>query len=125
MTSSPAFAEHPEHTITVEPHEGTVTVRLGGEVIARSDRALTLREASYQPAFYLPREDCRAEAMRETEHSTHCPFKGDARYWTLEAGGETVENGAWAYDAPFDQMGEIAGLVSFDATKVNVREERG
>ena len=139
MPASPAFAAHPDHTIDVSPHEGRVRVRLGGAVVADTERALALREADYPVALYVPREDCRMERFEATDRSTHCPFKGDARYWTLRAGdgadgdgadgdgadgdgadGETAENAAWAYDAPFDQVAAIAGHVAFYPDRVTI-----
>ena len=109
MTLSQAYAKHPDHTITVEPHPGRVTVRVGDAVVAESGRALVLREAGYPPVFYIPREDCRMALFEPTDRVTHCPFKGDARYWTVAG----VENAAWAYDAPFAQVASIAGHVAF------------
>ena len=120
MTLSPAYAEHPDHTISVEPHSGRVVVRFGGSVVADTERALVLREASYEPAFYVPFRDCAQACFEPTERSTHCPFKGDARYWTLRAGEETAENAAWGYDAPFDQVSEIEGHVAFYPDKVSI-----
>ena len=120
MTLSPAYAEHPDHTICVEPHSGRVVVRFGGAVVADTERALVLREASYEPAFYVPFRDCAQACFEPTERSTHCPFKGDARYWTLRAGEETAENAAWGYDAPFDQVSEIGGHVAFYPDKVSI-----
>ena len=124
MVASPAYARHPDHTIDVVPHEGCVTVRFGGAVVAETDRALELHEADYPVALYLPFEDCRAEHFEETRHTTHCPFKGDARYWTLRAdpngGGETAENAAWGYDEPFDQVAGIAGHVAFYPDRVAI-----
>ena len=124
MPASPAFAAYPDHTIDVSPHEGRVSVRLGGAVVADTERALALREADYPVALYVPREDCRMERFEATDRSTHCPFKGNARYWTLRAGegaaGETAENAAWAYDRPFDQVAAIAGHVAFYPDRVTI-----
>ena len=122
---SEAYARHPDHTITVAPHEGRVVVRFGGVVVAESERALALREASYPVALYLPFADCRVEHFRATDHTTHCPFKGDARYWTLlsEPGGESgerAENAAWGYDEPYAQVAQIAGHVAFYPNKVTI-----
>lgn len=123
MTAFPhsqAYAERPDHTIAVTPHEGRVTVRFGGEVVAETDGALEMREASYPVVLYVPFADCRAELFEATEHTTHCPFKGDARYWTLRAGGETAENSVWGYDTPFEQVREIAGCVAFYPDRVAI-----
>ena len=120
MTLSPTYTEHPEHTICVEPHSGRVVVRFGGTVVADTQRALVLREASYDPVLYVPFADCAQERFEPMERSTHCPFKGDARYWTLRAGGEAAENAAWGYDEPFDQVSEIGGHVAFYPDRVSI-----
>ena len=122
MAASQAYAKRPDHTITVEPHAGRVTVQLGGETVAETDDALELREASYPPVLYVPRADCRMGHFEATDRSTHCPFKGDARYWTLSAGDKTAENAAWAYDDPYDQVAAIASHVAFYTDKVEVTE---
>lgn len=120
MVSSPAYAEHPDHTITVMPHDGRVTVRFGGVVVAETDRALVLREADYPPAFYIPFADCVAAHFEKTDHSTACPFKGVASYWTLSAGDARAENAVWGYETPFDEVAEIAGHVAFYPDTVEI-----
>jgi len=116
---SQAWDDHPSHKITVEAHPGTVTVRAGDAVVVQSDKALILREGKYPPIFYFPMADVNAAELVATEHSTHCPFKGDARYWSLKA-IENGENAVWAYDDPFDQMEEIRGHVAFYEDRVEI-----
>ena len=120
MVASPAYAEHPDHTIDVSPHEGRVTVRFADRVVAETDRALELRETSHDPVLYVPREDCSAELMEPSDRPTHCPFKGDARYWTLRAGDAVARDAAWAYDEPFDQVAAIARHVAFYLDRVSI-----
>ena len=71
------------HHITIEPVAGRVLVTLGGETIAESRRALALREGGMAPVLYIPRDDVAMAAMARTDRATHCPFKGDASYYTL------------------------------------------
>ena len=92
MTEKRVLVPGPDHPITVTPAGTTVTVRLGGRVIAKTDRALVLQEASYPPVHYLPLEDVEAEVLRPSSHETYCPFKGDASYYSL-VDGETVIDG--------------------------------
>ncbi len=114
---SPGFRKHPEHTITVEPYGGHVTVRAGGKEIASSDKALVLKEASYPPVLYVPFSDIAFDALEATETSTHCPFKGDASYWGLKGGDSDV---MWAYQHPYDEMTRIIDYGAFDPKKVEV-----
>jgi uncharacterized protein (DUF427 family) len=84
VNPSPGFREHPEHTITVEPFEGVVNVKFRDVVIASSDRAKLLNEKGHDPALYLPFEDIYFAHLEKTATSTHCPFKGDASYWSVK-----------------------------------------
>jgi uncharacterized protein (DUF427 family) len=57
--------------------------------------------------------------LRRTDHHTHCPYKGNAAYWSIEVGGETVENAAWSYEQPFEDVAEIKGYISFYLDRLN------
>ena len=87
----------PDHPITIAPTPQRVRIRLGGEVVAETSRALTLQEASYPPVQYIPREDARMDLLTRTPRSTHCPYKGDASYYSIAAGGRQAENAVWSY----------------------------
>lgn len=110
---APGFTEHPDHKISLSAADQTLRVSLGGEQIAASERAVRLDEANYPPRYYLPAEDVDMNKLSATEHASHCPFKGDARYWTVNAGGRQVVNGAWGYDQPFDECRAIQGRIAF------------
>ena len=84
-----------------------------GRVIADSTGAILLREASYPPVVYFPKADVAMEHLAVTSRSTHCPYKGDASYFSILLGGETADNAVWAYETPYPAMAEIAGLVAF------------
>jgi uncharacterized protein (DUF427 family) len=118
---APGFARNPAKALTIAPHSGTVTVEAGGVTIARSDRALVLTEPPYAPAFYIPFADIDFSALSKTERSTHCPYKGDASYWTVTPAGAKGENAMWAYEAPFDETAAIKDHGAFYADRVSVR----
>ena len=84
-----------------------------GRTVAETDRAVLLRESRYPARAYVPRADIGA-ALTLNGKTTHCPFKGDTVYFDVAIGGETLENAAWSYETPFDEMASIAGLVAFD-----------
>ncbi len=115
---APGYARKPGHRVELEPLHHTVTIRLGGVDVARSSRAVCVAETGHPDRIYLPREDVADGALEPTDLSTHCPFKGDARYWTVRGGDRVEENAAWAYDRPFDEFAPLAGFVCFDRARV-------
>lgn len=117
--SGPGFRSHPEHRVTVQPAGVRVQVKAGGEVIADSREALRLEESGYPPVYYLPRKDVRMERLVRSTHSTYCPFKGHASYFSL-AGG--AENAAWSYEQPYDESAAIRGHLAFYPAKVDAIE---
>src|SRR6202795_1701684 len=88
----------PDHPISIDANPSRVAVTVGGKVIADSRDALTLREASYPAVQYIPRRDVDdMAALTRSEHRTYCPYKGDASYYSIPAGGDRSVNAAWTY----------------------------
>lgn len=98
--SGPGYRRHPGHSVMLEAGPSRVRVMFNGETIADSRSALTLRETNYPPVYYIPMADIRADAIEPTDHSSYCPFKGEASYWSVVAGGKRAENAIWAYQQP-------------------------
>lgn len=113
----------PDHPITIAPKSGRVIVRFGGVVVADSEAALELREANYPPVLYIPRGDWVGAFYHRTTHHSHCPYKGDASYFDLEAGGKRADNAVWSYENPFPAMAEIKDHVAFYSNKVEITVE--
>ena len=109
----------PDHPITITPSRERVRVRFNGQVVADSKRALVLQEAAYKPVLYIPREDAQMALLSRTTNSTHCPYKGDASYYTIRAGDKTSENAIWSYETPFPAMKEIEGHLAFYPNRVD------
>jgi uncharacterized protein (DUF427 family) len=107
------------HPITVEPTGRHVTVTVNGEVVAETDAALTLQESTYPAVQYVPLADVAA-ALRRSDTTTYCPYKGDANYYDVTAGGRTVEDAIWTYEQPYPAVAAIAGHVAFYADKADV-----
>jgi uncharacterized protein (DUF427 family) len=120
MTEKQVLVPGPDHPITVTPADTTVTVRLGGRTIARTERALVLQEASYPPVYYLPLDDVEGDALRPSSHETYCPFKGDASYYSLTDGDAVVADAVWTYVTPYDAVSEIANHVAFYPQHVEI-----
>jgi len=116
---APGFRKRPGHRIRIEPAGARVVVTFAGRTVADSRRALLLRETGYPPVHYIPEDDLALELTRPGARTSHCPFKGDARYLTLAAGGRTAEDAAWCYPEPFDECAAIAGHVAFYEDKMD------
>ncbi|MCB1684742.1 MAG: DUF427 domain-containing protein [Pseudomonadales bacterium] len=118
--SAPGYINHPNHRVRIVPAKLHVEVAFAGTVIATSDRALLVDESRHDPVYYIPRSDVLMSALTPTDHSTYCPFKGHARYWTLQVGDRIEENSVWAYDAPYDEALPLQGCVAFYSDRVQV-----
>jgi uncharacterized protein (DUF427 family) len=98
MTDKPIKIPGPDHPISIDVNPSRVLVKVGGKVIADTSDALTLREASYPPVQYIPRRDVDMAALTRSEHTTYCPYKGDASYYSIPAGGDRSRNAVWTYE---------------------------
>ena len=102
--------------ITIRKAEGNWTVRAGGAVLGESTNALELSEGDLAPIIYFPREDIAMAFLDETDHSTHCPHKGDASYFSIVTKSQTIENAAWSYENPTEDAARIKDHIAFYAT---------
>jgi uncharacterized protein (DUF427 family) len=109
----------PDHPISIEPSRSRVVVKVGGKIIADTSDALTLREASYPPVQYIPRRDVDMAALKRSEHITYCPYKGDASYYSIPAGGDRSLNAVWTYENPFEAMAQIKDYIAFYPDRVD------
>jgi uncharacterized protein (DUF427 family) len=113
----------PDHPITIEPNPRRVRITWNGQVIADTRRAVTLREAAYAPVQYVPRADVKMALLKRSDHRTHCPYKGDASYYSVELAGGRSENAAWSYEEPYEAMASIKGHLAFYPNRVSAIEE--
>jgi uncharacterized protein (DUF427 family) len=120
----PVLIPGPDHPITIERNPNRVVVSAGGQVIADTTNALTLREAGYPPVQYIPREDAKMALLEPNDHKTFCPYKGDCSYFSVAIDGERSENAVWTYEMPFPAVSPIVGLLAFYENRVDVIEER-
>ena len=114
--SGPGYAKHPEHRITTAPASVRVSVTLNGEPIAETREAIAMREGSYPVVYYVPRKDVKMDRLARTSHTTYCPHKGHASYYSL-AGGP--ENAVWSYEQPYDGVDAIRERLAFYPNKVD------
>jgi uncharacterized protein (DUF427 family) len=84
------------HRISTHPVTNHVRVEVGGQVLAESDRAVALDETGLPTRYYLPREDVRTDLLTASDTTSHCPFKGDATYFSADGAPDAF----WVYEAP-------------------------
>lgn len=106
----------PGHPITIEQSNAHIIVRAAGQIIAETRRALVLREASYPPVFYIPREDAGMSLLERSEHTSWCPYKGEASYYSIPDG---TANAVWTYETPHDAVAEIRDHLAFYRDRVD------
>lgn len=111
--SRPHLIPGPDHPITVEPANVRVVVRAGERVVADTTDALALQESTYPVVYYVPLADVDQALLRRTEHSTYCPYKGDASYYSVVMPDGTIENAVWSYEEPYPAVAPIAKRVAF------------
>ena len=110
----------PDHPIKLESAKQRWRAYFNHHVIADTDDALILDEASLPPVVYFPRQDVGMEYMGRTEHRSHCPYKGEASYYTLTMGGQIAENVAWSYEDPLEAVTPIRNRIAFYTDRVEV-----
>ena len=102
-----------DHVLYFEDSPRQVRVMFSGETIADSRRVKLMHETRLLPVYYFPEEDVRMELLEESDHMTHCPFKGDASYWTVRVGYRIAENAVWGYPEPLENAPPLAGYLAF------------
>ncbi len=112
-----------DYQIRFEPSAQRVRVEFNGACIADSVRAMVVHETRLPPAYYFPAADVRMDLLEKTGFSTHCPFKGNASYWTLKVGDQVAENAGWAYEEPYREAEKIRGYLSFYRSKISALYE--
>jgi uncharacterized protein (DUF427 family) len=116
------IAGHPRdpfHRIDIRQTSRPVRIEVDGDVVAETTAARLLFETSVHTRFYIPREDVRAE-LQPSERISYCPYKGQATYWSVEAGGRRRQDLGWSYEEPFPEVSQIAGHVAFWDERVDV-----
>lgn len=102
--------EGPQHSLLMTPFPRRVRGELGGEVVIDTTGAMLLHETGIKAQLYVPLADVRAETLTRTELTTRCPFKGEASYRTVAAGGREAQDALWVYDDPIASASWLTGL---------------
>src|SRR3954454_16553825 len=101
--------DSPKHRLFFEPHPRRIRAVLAGRTILDTVRGHLLQESNLLPVLYVPIDDLDASLLEPTDHHTHCPFKGDASYWSLRVGARVAENAVWYYPEPLEAAGWLRG----------------
>jgi uncharacterized protein (DUF427 family) len=125
MTERTIKIPGPDHPIIIEPNQSRVVVTLGGRVIADTRAAITLREANYPPVQFIPRQDVDMAALARSTTTTYCPYKGEAAYFNIPAGGDRSVDAIWTYEAPYSAAAEIKDHLAFYPDHIDTIEQRG
>lgn len=117
----------PAHRILVQDHPRRIRIRLDGHTIVDTTGGRLLHESNLLPALYVPLADVDPDALTRTDHTTHCPFKGDATYWTVTVGDRVEEDAVWGYEGQADRddayVDGIDGFVAFYLDRFEVLDE--
>ncbi len=119
--------QSPAHKILFEPDPRRLRAYVGDTLVLDTVRAHLLHETGIRPVAYVPLEDVDAALLQRSETTTHCPFKGDASYWSLRVGDDVREDAVWAYEQPREEAGWLRGYAALFAGRVDrwlVEDER-
>lgn len=105
---------HDGYRVIIEPTDDRIRVVFNGETVADSTRTLLMHETRLSSVYYFPLADVRTEFLLRNDLHTHCPFKGNASYWSLKVAERSAENVVWSYEDPYDEASGIGGYVAFD-----------
>jgi uncharacterized protein (DUF427 family) len=122
MADRPVLEPGPDHPITITPTSGRVVVTVAGKVVADSRNALTLQESTYPAVQYVPLSDVDDALLERTGTRTYCPYKGDASYYSIPAGGDKAVDSVWEYRDPRDAVAPIKDHVAFYPNRVDAIE---
>jgi uncharacterized protein (DUF427 family) len=99
--------------MTIRKATGTWIVRAGGAIMGESSNALELVEGDYPPVIYFPREDIAMAFLDASDKTSHCPRKGDARYFSVVTKSRTLENVVWSYEEPNEAVEKLRNYLAF------------
>lgn len=120
--TKPIRVPGPDHPISIAAHPLRVLVTAGGRVIADTSEALALQESTYPPVLYIPRKDVDMTRLVRSDHSSHCPYKGEASYYSVA--GDRGQNAVWTYESPYESVAAIKDYLAFYPDRVDSIEQR-
>src|SRR5687768_10571885 len=103
MSKSPGHQKWPNHKVEEEHVGQTMKVEINGETIAESNDVVRVTEDDHPVRYYFPRADIRMNKLERTTTQTECPFKGEAHYFSVNAGGRKFQDAVWTYENPYEE----------------------
>ena len=110
---SPGHQQWPDHKVEEEFLDHAMAVEVGGDTVARSNNVVRVKEDGHPDRYYFPRRDVIMSDLQPSATLTECPFKGEAHYFNLNAGGKTYKDAVWSYEDPYDEHRELKDRVAF------------
>jgi uncharacterized protein (DUF427 family) len=110
----------PYHRVDILASSRHVRIEVDGVTVAETRQPRILFETGLPARHYMPLTDVRMDLLRPSATVTHCPYKGAAGYWSVDAGHGVREDLVWIYRMPLPESQKIAGLVCFYDEKVDV-----
>ena len=117
---SPARIPDTSHPIRIEPVTSRVVVSIDGHLVAATQAALALHEATYPVVYYIPRRDVDMTFLQRNDHTSYCPYKGDCNYFSAPAAGSLTDNVGWTYETPYESVAIIKDHIAFYPDRVNL-----
>ena len=109
----------PFHRVDTRRSSRSLRIEVDGTLVAETTRPTLVFETNLPTRFYFPREDVKVDLER-SPHRTYCPYKGEASYWSFEAGGRTIDNLLWTYEDPLEDVAALRGLLALFDEVVDV-----
>ena len=114
LAENPPARAYEGYRLSIESEPRRIRAEFQGETLADSASVMVMHETRLAPVFYFPREDVSMDLLVKSESHTHCPFKGNASYWTIRANGKSAKDAAWSYETPYDESSSVKEYIAFD-----------
>jgi uncharacterized protein (DUF427 family) len=118
MNRSPGHQKHPDHKVRERHLADRMQVAVNGEIVGDSTDVIKVEEDGNPARYYFPRGDVKMDLLERSATTTRCPFKGEARYFNLHAGGKDLNDAVWTYEDPYDEHVALTERVAFYDDKI-------